>query len=182
MAAEHHPGGAVLLREVVECPHGVEHDRRVGERKRVHDVVLVEALSRLTGADVDPHRSAELVVRSEDLVEHAQHERVGGEAVEAPDLGEQRVDASSAEPFEVVPPRRGCLPERGQLGLQRLDLVGRDEALDHCCAAGSNRGGDVISRGVVPQARHSTSAGYEHHGLGVDVFHDGLNRKGVRIR
>ena len=62
----------------------LKHDRRVRQRQRVHEVVLVQALGRLTGADVDADGAAELVVRSEDLVEHAQHQRVDGEVRRTP--------------------------------------------------------------------------------------------------
>jgi hypothetical protein len=83
-------------------------------------------------------------VRAEDLVEHTQHERVDGEVVEAADLGEQRVDAPGAEPFEVVPPRRCGVAERRQLGPERRDLIGWNKPLDHRRAALPDRRGNAI--------------------------------------
>ena len=149
MAAGHDERGAVVLGEVVERPHRVEHHLLVRPRDRVHDVVAVQALRRLPRTDVDAHRSAQLVVH-EHLIEHAEQQRIGGQLVEAADLGEQRVDPLGDVPLEVVAPERVHLAERRQLVLQRRDLGVVDEPLDDDAPLPVEQLGHRVDGGLVP--------------------------------
>ena len=89
----------------------------------------MQPLGRFAGADVDAHRTAELVV-PEHPIEHAEEERVGGQLVEAAHLGEEGVDPLGVEPLEVVAAERGLLAVGRELVVEGSDLVRIEEPLD----------------------------------------------------
>ncbi len=106
MAAGYEPGGPVLRSELIERPHGVDHQRRMRLGHWVNGVVPVQDLGLLARPDADADRCAELVV-AQYLVEDAEQQRAGGDRIEHACLGEERVDPLCAESLERVPPGPG---------------------------------------------------------------------------
>ena len=147
MAPAHDARRAVLGGEVVERPHHVDDELRVGTRDRVDGVVGVHRLRDFARTDLDAGRRAQLVV-VQDPVEHGQDQRIGRGAVERAGLGEQRVDPSGPAALEVVASERRVAEDRGGLGSGARQGLGLEAALDDGVPVVVQAGADGIGQGL----------------------------------
>src|ERR671922_205898 len=116
---------AVVLCEIVKCPHGVENELAVRTGERVYAIVRVQHLRLLARPDRDADGSAQLEARAEDLVAHARDEWIDCLRIEDARLCEDRVDALGDEPLEVVASGWDARKDALEIGLLRLDVVRR---------------------------------------------------------
>jgi hypothetical protein len=154
VTADDHPGGAVLIREVVEGPHGVEHDLVVRVGERVDPVVVVQHLRLLAGTDLDDGGSAQLVV-ADDLVEHAADEGMGGHSVETAGLREDGVDAPREVPLEVGAAGRGRDQDVPQLVGDRLCVAPGNQVVDHDASVVIQNRHELGHRGLARTVRNT---------------------------
>ena len=109
----------------------------------------MQGLRSLARTDRDTRRRAELVL-TEHAVEHCEHDRMNGERVERSRLGEERVHALRAPPFEVVAAARCARQDRLEVGSRRRDLLGLDGTRDRGVAVAAESGDDVLYHRLLP--------------------------------
>ena len=159
VAPGHETGRAVLDREVVEGPHHVGDELRVGTGDGVDVVVAVQHLLHLAGPDLDAGRPAELEVRAEHVLERAEDEGVHRELVEHPGLAVQRVQPAGLESLEEVAAAGHAVEEAPQLLADGDGFVARQDPFDDCVAVVVEVTGDVGELRLEPGSdrRHVTT-------------------------
>src|SRR6516164_8512054 len=136
VAAGHQPGRAVVPGELIKRPHRVDHNRRMRLGERVDRVVPVQHLGLLPRADTNADRSAELIV-AEYQVEHIEQQRMDGNLVERPGLGEQGIDPLGVETLEMVTALRRRLQDPAQVRPGGGDVaLAHQPGDDHVAVAG----------------------------------------------
>jgi acyl-CoA hydrolase len=131
VTAGNEPGGAVLRSELVQRPHGVDHERRVRLGHRVDRVVAVQDLGGFAWPDANADRGAELM-RAKHAGHYVLQQRIDGGPVEGPGLGKQRVHPLGREPFERVAPGRRLGQDPAEVRTRRPHvLLGHHAGDDH---------------------------------------------------
>ena len=102
VAPGHEPGGAVVLGEIGDSPHGVADDRDVGPGQRDELVVGVDRLRLLVGPDGDGRERRDEQTRIEHALDDGQHVGVHGDLLEGWAVYEEVVDPRGVEALEEV--------------------------------------------------------------------------------
>ncbi len=133
MAPRDESGGAVLLGEVGDGPHGVADDRHVGTGERDELVVGVDRLGLLVGPDGDGGERRDQEPGIEHPLDDGQHVRMHRDLLEGGAVDEQVVHPHGVHPLEEVVGRHGAevvlqLEQRlvDLVHQVRLDGVGED--------------------------------------------------------
>ena len=117
VAAGNEAGGAVLLGEVGERPHGVADDRAMGLVEGDQLVVGVDGLRRLAGADADRGERGDQAAVVEHALDDRQHVRVHRDPLVERAVHQQVVDAPGAgAPRSRSAPGRCRAPAPGAAG------------------------------------------------------------------